>query len=198
MGVDPVAAIGTLATESKRQVYLCQMIGLVDRLIFAENEDGSTFTALGGMFRAICKQEFIGIGENGQQEPNPEFDAIYESGVCYLPPGTMQKVIAEATAAGLVEPKKTDARSKKVEKMLKDGARVKFAYDIYVQRAANPSGRTYVAAAILPPGTDDPMAEIQTAISAAREETQKLLAAKSEEGGVKLSTKAKQIAAPKS
>lgn len=172
--------------NDRSELLLCRVIGFVTALIFGTNEDESEYIALGGRFQ----------GEN-KQASTDDFGKMFESGVCFLPPGMMENVIASCRKIGIVEPEKTDKRSKKVEKPLVNGAELTFAIDIYVRRDSNASGITYVGHPLLEPTAHDPMVEIRKAIAATEAKLQAQLAATAGGGTKQVAPGApKQIEAP--
>lgn len=147
-------AVAAWEEGDKRHLHLARVYGQITALIFGDMPDGTPYISLGGRFQAINMQE----GTAG-------FNSAYESGKCFLPPGTHESLVGQARKIGIVEPTE-DKRSKTVEKPLKDNKAVNFALDIFVARASNASGITYISKPLLEATEADPMRELRQAVKA--------------------------------
>lgn len=179
VGCNPKVA-AALEESNRVEIRLARFMGVITGLQFGETETGD-YIALTGRFRVENMQSNSEI----DGKPVEAFGNVYESGVCFLPPGMMESIIGKCRSAGVIEPEKSDLRSKKVDKALVK--EVNFAVDVFVRRDSNASGITYACKELLAPTESDPLEEIARAI--VEVELKLVLAAGS--GG-----KQKQIAAP--
>lgn len=151
MGCNPGVA-AALEEGDRREIPLARIYGSITHLIQGHNDDDTSYLALGGRFQGQVIQAGV-----------ESFGRVYESGKLFMPPGVMEVLIAAVRAEG-VEETKRDGRAKSVEMPIKNSGQVNFAFDIYVKKANNPSGITYVAKPLLEPTKADPMEEIRRAI----------------------------------
>lgn len=116
------------ALEVGQRFFLGRVVGMVSGVVRKLGDDGETLEGLKGSFKA-----YSGDGKR-----------VTLSGVCYLPGGINEGVIAAGEQSN---------------------GEVQFAYDIFTQPATNKAGYEYVALPLTDLSVADPLAALEASFS---------------------------------